>query len=549
MSFRILVCRILLLAMLTGSTARPTFGRDRAEATLQRRHQNFLEQRSTILENLKYELGQISDWCDENGLPQAADEVRQLSLDLTSDDSVTWPPRLVALAIQPTLEQRERQWRMQVLKMRTDRAMELYSLARKALTNAGLPSLAYRLIQDVLRVNPDHVHARAILGQEKFLDPLRNEDSSYAGEWVSPYESLRRRGRIPHILHEQYGWMPRAHVVRYEQGMRPWKGGWHSRQKDEEIRRDFRHGWEVESEHFLVRTNVSLEDGVVLSRHLETYHQWLRQNFAAFFDTSAALKKRFQRASVRDRRRALPRTQMEVWYFATRDGYQRMVRGKVPPGIETNGLYWQPDKRCYFFRNTDYPSLDTLFHEATHQILDIPTRRARVTAARALARKARKARKPLQEWILGGQSNFWIIEGLACYFESFDVQDGLISVGRPDHIRIVAAQHRLLRDDFYIPLETFCGLGKDQFQHHANVRQLYSQASGVVHFLMHYEEGRYRDDLVRLLTSVYRPDSRNPELQVTLSNVTGVPFRELDRQYREHMEHLAQPSNAVLFSQ
>ena len=148
---------------------------------------------------------------------------------------------------------------------------------------------------------------------------------------------------------------------------------------------------------------------------------------------------------------------------------------------------------------------------------------------------ARLRRQRPQEWILGGDSEFWLIEGLACYFESFRVEDGAITVGRPDHIRIVAARTRLLRDNFYMPLETFCRLGKDDFQHHANVKQLYSQASGVAHFLMHYDDGRYRDDLVRLLTSMYRPDARNLQRRPNLSTITGVPFATLDQQYREHM--------------
>ncbi len=536
MGFEGLVSRIVLLMMLTGLSTGVAPGQDRVGATASRRHRNFLEQRQTILENLKFELGEVADWCHENNLPQVGDEVTQLSLDLISDGSGTLPARVVALPIELTLPEKERQCQTEVAHLRMNRARDLYLLARKTL-RAGLPSLGYRLTQDVLRVNPDHVNARAILGQQKFQDPLRNDDSTYEGEWVSPYEAAMRGGRKPHILHEQFGWIPRAHLTRYEEGMRPWKGSWHSRTKDEEIRRDFRNAWQVESEHFLVKTNVSLEEGVILSRQLETYYEWLQQNLAGFFDTTAALRKRFERAAVRGRRSSRSQTPMEVWYFATRDEYQRQIRSKVPPGIETNGLYWQPDRRCYFFKNLEQEGLDTLFHEATHQIFDIPTRQARVTAARTLARMTRKRR---QEWILGGQSSFWVIEGLACYFESFEVQDDVISVGRPDHVRIVAAQYRLLRDNFYIPLETFCRLGKDQFQQHPNVRQLYSQASGVAHFLMHYDEGRYRDDLVQLLASVYRPDGRNPNQLLTLSNITGVPFQKLDQQYREHMENLFQ---------
>ena len=536
MGFEVLVSRIVLLMMLTGLSTGLVFGQDRSVVAANRRHRNFLEQRQTIFQNLKFELGKVGDWCHDNNLPHLGDEITQLSLNLTSDNAGMLPARTVVLPVEVTLPEKELRCRTQVAQLRINRARDLYILARKTL-RAGLPSLGYRFIQDVLRINPDHIKARAILGQRKFQDPLRVDDSPYAGEWVSPYEAAMRGGRKPHILHEQFGWIPRAHLIRYEEGLRPWRSGWHSRAKDEEIRRDFRNAWQVESEHFLVKTNVSLEEGVILSRRLEIFYEWLQQVLAGFFDTPAVLRKRFERAAVRGGRGSRAQTPMEIWYFATREEYQRRIRSKVPPGIETNGLYWQPDRRCYFYKNLEHEGLDTLLHEATHQILDIPTRQARVTAARTLSRMTGK---PRQEWILGGQSNFWVIEGLACYFESFDVQDGVISVGRPDHVRIVAAQYRLLRDNFYIPLETFCRLGKDQFQQHPNVRQLYSQASGVAHFLMHYDDGRYRDDLVELLASIYRPDGRNPSQSLTLSNITEVSFQKLDQHYREHMENLFQ---------
>ena len=527
--------QVLLLTLLL-SLQTPGAGRDAPSSVESRQHRRILDKRSGILEDLRFELSEVSNWCRDNGLGQAAADVTQLSLDLTTDGPHVTPPRMVTLPVSRTLPEAERQWRLRVQKLRQDRAGELYTLARRAL-RGGLPSVAYRIVEDVLRLDPDQSSARAVLGQQLFLDPLREDDLTYAGEWVSAYEASRRGGRVPHILHEEYGWIPRAHETRYDEGMRLWKGSWISEEKEAETRRDFRNAWEVESEHFLVRTNTGLEEGVVLSRQLEVFNEWLRQNFAAFFETPKELRDRFEQAQSRRRRRSASRKPMEVCYFATREEYQQRIRSRVPAGIETNGLYWQPDRTCYFFRNEQRHGLDTLFHEATHQILDIPTRPARGAAARALARRQRTQPK---EWVLGGRSGFWLIEGLACYFESFQVKDGVVSVGRPDHIRFVAAQQRLLRDNFYIPLESFCRLGKDEFQHHPNVRQLYSQASGVAHFLMHYDDGLYRDDLVRLLAARYQPDVASLQAEPNLSGITGVSFAELDQQYREHMEDLAQ---------
>ncbi len=182
--------------------------------------------------------------------------------------------------------------------------------------------------------------------------------------------------------------------------------------------------------------------------------------------------------------------------------------------------------------------MSTLYHEATHLILDVHTDADRRKAAKARALKLRQ--KTADDWGLCAQSNFWIIEGLACYFESFENRDGRIQVGDPSYVRFDTARQRLLEPDvfFYMPSKQFFALGKDSFQQHQNVSQLYTQASGMVHFLMHYDDGVYRDDFIELLAAVYRPDLKDVLKEPSISQITGVSFDELDRQYREHMKNL-----------
>ncbi len=500
-----------------------------------RRARQLAERRQALLDDFAADAEQLARKYAGQA-PHAADEIRNIAAALmTASDgpAPSVPPAVVTPPLPPDLPPVERHWREQMRHLRDECAADLYRLARSAL-RADLYSLAFSLIGDVLRMNPDHELARRIKGFRRFEDPERRDDPSYAGEWVSAFEAQMRGGREPHVLHEQFGWIPKKDVARWEQGLRPWKRTWVSAEKEALLRRDFRNAWEIRSEHFLVRTNVSREAGVEVSSRLEAFYDWLTGSFPAFFESPAALRQRFEKAHVR--RRSGPRSEpMKVMYFATREEYERRTRGYVPPGIETYGLYWQPDSTAYFFYNPDDPDMDTICHEATHQILDLHTRRARVTAARALARQRRR---PSEEWILGRQSEFWIIEGLACYLESFRIVDGQVTVGDPTHVRIEAARVRLLRDQFYVPLETFCRLGKDAFQQHPQRSRLYSQASGVTHFLMHYDQGRYRDALVTLLSSVYQPDARRPLHQPSLAEITGVSFAELDRQYREHILHL-----------
>lgn len=505
-------------------------------ATRERRYHEFSEQRVQLQGALNADLDAVERWCLERQLDDAKRQVSELRETLKFDSKSPRPPRLAQSPVAESLPVEEQQWQLQVLHHRTERAKEMYAKARSAL-RAGFPSLAYAMIGDVLQMDPDHKLARSILGQQLFRDPLRKDDAAYAGEWVSSFEAEKRSGGKPHIYDPRFGWIPASTLARYEQGLRPWKGDWVSVSKEAELRRDFRNAWVVESEHFLVRTNVGLEEGVRLTEQLELFYDWLQQNFAAFFETPETMKERFEEATTKraKRRQSAP---LEVHYFASRDEYNRRLQGKIPANRETNGLYWQPDRTCYFFRSEHGADLTTLYHEATHLILDVHTDDDRRKAARARALKLKQ--KTPEDWGLCERSNFWIVEGLACYFESFESTEDGISVGDPSYVRFDTARQRLLEPDvfFYMPSRQFFTLGKDGFQKHPNISQLYTQASGMVHFLMHYEDGVYRDDFVELLSEVYRPNLKDILKEPSLIDITGVTGDELDRQYREHMKDL-----------
>lgn len=505
-------------------------------ATRDRRHRQLIDQRQKVLGSYKDDLAAVAAWCEEHQLPDAQQKVLELAAKITSEADEPELSSFVTPPVDKSLPVDEQQWMLQLQHHRETRAAELYTLARSSL-RAGFPSLAFSIIGDVLRVDPDHKYGRSIMGKQKYIDPTRKDDPEYAGEWVSAFEKKMRGESRPQVNHPDFGWIPLTSVARYEQGLRPWKGDWISVEKEAELRRDFRNAWEVPSEHFLVKTNVSLEAGVELSRRLEVFHGWLQQNFAAFFDTPQSLQDRFEKATDRSADRNVK--PMEVHYYATREEYQKRVQGKVPANLETNGLYWQPERTSYFYLNPERRDVTTLFHEATHQILDVNTTSDRVLAARTRARKLRQRR--IEDWVLCEHSNFWLIEGLACYFESFEIdEDGKVTVGNPEYVRFNTARQRLLDPSFffYMPSLQFFALGKDEFQSHPQVSPLYTQASGYVHFLMHYDDGLYRDDLIQLLTAVYRPDAEKITEEPSLTRIAGVSYDELDRQYREHMQNM-----------
>ena len=75
-------------------------------------------------------------------------------------------------------------------------------------------------------------------------------------------------------------------------------------------------------------------------------------------------------------------------------------------------------------------------------------------------------------------------------------------------------------------------MGVQDVQTHPQIAKLYSQIAGMTNFLMHYDDGRYRDALVVCLAAIY-DGSQDPDI---LARTTGVNYAELDKQYKAYMK-------------
>jgi hypothetical protein len=273
---------------------------------------------------------------------------------------------------------------------------------------------------------------------------------------------------------------------------------------------------------------------------LEEFHAFFTRTFASFFETPQELEKRFADASTRRRRAKAP---LEVHYYATRDEYNRRLVKRIPLIAITNGLYYEADQTCFFYHDPNVVNDHTLFHEATHQIMDVHTHKQRALAARA---KARKDRTRVTPWVIAERNNFWIIEGFACYIESFRQKNGRATLGNPNYKRFVLAQRRVAalsdpipnvvqKDGYYVPLQKFARMGMAEFQNDPNIQKNYTQASGMAHFLMHYNDGVYRDPLIEFLSQLYRPNIKNLNSTPSIAKLIGISYEELDEQYRRYM--------------
>ena len=490
---QLLFVTLAVVLMVTSRQTQAASGRpQRPRSSLeinQKKHQELHQRFALSLEKL-------AGFCDDKLLIEPARQVREAAVPVDRNalraDSL---PQQVQPEIGVDLPADERYWQVQLRFQRAEYAKELYLLSRRVL-RAGYPSYAYNLVREVARHDPDHQSSRRILGFERYGD-----------RWVTPFAASMLRKRYD--WHADFGWLPKAHIVRYERGERCFKGRWVSAAKEATLRRDFRHAWEIRTDHYVVKTNHSLERGAELGEALEDFYGLFFQTFAGFFQTPEQLRKLFEGTGSRSSTRNSIQPYQVHFYVDAAEYHQRLIK-RYPQITITNGLYEPDDRVVYFFQNPDENTEATLFHEATHQLF----------AENQLKRRA-----------IADDANFWAVEGIACYMESYQRSGRGTSLGDPRYIRFELARTGYLDGAYYIPLAQFATMGKTAFQSHPEISRNYSQASGLAHFFMHADSGRYRDALIEHLSQIYNGDPRTRGRVQSLEELTGVAFPELDRQY------------------
>jgi hypothetical protein len=465
--------------------------------------------RTQLYSTYSTELGKLAAWCDSAGLARQADLTRK------------WLPRrepmmIYVFALADTSDppsgladsDSAKQWWQRFIELRRAQADKLFELASVA-SKSHQEDVALELARETVRENPDHDAARHVLGHKR-----------YGQRWVTP--AAARRLDAGQVWTERFGWLPSEQAARYEQGQRFYRGQWLSPAEDARLRSNIYNGWHVESDHYLVVTNVGLEEGAKLARRLETLYEAWRQAFVRYYAKPAEIQSWFAAASgpqaagfASAREPAHP---LQVVYFHDKSQYVDALKA-VQPLIEMSlGFYSASNKSAYFFAGDEQYD-GTLNHEATHQLF--------------------------QEWHTaipdpGRKNNFWVYEAVACYMESLEEHrllegephGSFVTLGGENAGRVPAARKRLLDDGFYVPLRELAAMGREGFQQDPRVSAVYSQISGQAQFLMHADAARYRPALMDYLTALYSGHA-SPN---TLEKLTSAKFEDLDRQYRDFMK-------------
>ncbi len=486
--------------------AMPASAQSRPKVKLAVLQKNHVDLHDRYVQNL----GELAELCQSKNLPKGVAEIRKyLAAPQGALIKMVSLPEEFESSLPADLSAEDREWQTKLRYERKDYAKELYLLSRRALRD-GHPGFAFDLVREIVSHDPDHEKAREILGYV-----------AYEKRWVTPYaKTMLLKG---FVWDDNFGWIERKNRDRYLNDERLVDGRWMSKDKEAEIRRDFKHAWEIRTDHYLIKTNDSLEKGVELGRALEDFYEFFHQTFAGFFSDPEQLQKVFDGSAKSGNRSG---QQYKVNYYRSREEYVARLKPHFPSIDVTNGIYLTnglEGRTAHFYHDPAGNHEATLYHEATHQLF---------------------YESHLQHRPIADKQNFWIVEGIACYMESFHRDQGEFSVGDPSYIRFAGARINYINLKYYVPLREFTTMGMQDFQSAPMLAKNYTQASGLAHFFMHYDGGRYRDALVAHLVQIYSNSARKRENSQGLDELTGESFTELDRTYGDYLRELANATAA-----
>ncbi|MFG0263623.1 MAG: hypothetical protein ACF8AM_00560 [Rhodopirellula sp. JB055] len=173
----------------------------------------------------------------------------------------------------------------------------------------------------------------------------------------------------------------------------------------------------------------------------------------------------------------------------------------------STGFYSDTLRLSFFFPQ---PDLASLHHEICHQLF---------TEASANASRRRPTRG--QTFATATTEDFWLIEGMAGYFESLRYEQSLAYVGGWESPRLQLARYQALIGGVPIAsLEDLRGT-RDKVQSKPNLARWYSQAALRTHYLMDNAGPTKRRGLLKQLAELYsqtKPNAKNTPADTTDNN-------------------------------
>ena len=277
---------------------------------------------------------------------------------------------------------------------------------------------------------------------------------------------------------------------------------------------------QVDTTHFVIHSQSGKEPSTRLARDLERcYWVWTQMFFPlweARAQVSAALADMGEDQSVTDYleesgARITIRRKLRVVLFRDADQYRRAL-APTYPGIERSTGFYDNGKQTIFLYAADSDDAATRRHELVHQLFREATRSA------------------LGRDIPGEKQEFWLVEGIAGYFESLRFADRFATVGGWDSSRLQFARYRVLGRRDEMPMSELRVDGRVAAQERQDLARWYAHSIARSHQLLDGGNVEERQWLYQQLATLYRVKADLPELD------EAAALQDIDRRFTNFLK-------------
>lgn len=263
---------------------------------------------------------------------------------------------------------------------------------------------------------------------------------------------------------------------------------------------------QIDTNHFTIYTKANREISQQVARSLEQCYWVWTQMFFPFWEAAPQIEKHFTELSnaqsaadyvAQSSKRLSIRRRLSIVLFRDAQQYQQAL-GADNPGVQQSTGFYSNDRQTTFLIG-DASNAPTLRHELVHQLFREATQTEIRRGGSAMP---------------GEQRDFWLVEGIAGYFESMVVQaDGSVTLGGWDSPRLQYARYRVLAGGDAMPLEELRRDGRLSAQSRTDLPRWYAHAIARTHQMLDGDDRSDRVWMYRKLAELYgvpMPDGYAP---------------------------------------
>lgn len=280
---------------------------------------------------------------------------------------------------------------------------------------------------------------------------------------------------------------------------------------------------QVMTPHFTIYTRAQATDSKMVAQDLERCYWVWTQMFFPLWEGSAQVQTNLRQLASSDsvsdylkRRsaRITVRRKLRVVLFRDAAEYQRTL-GREVPGIERSTGYYNDQNQTIFLYAAKVDEAATRRHEMVHQLFREATRSG------------------LGRNLPAERSGFWLVEGIAGYFESLKVGSRIATVGGWDSPRLQFARFRMLALGDVMPMGELQADGRVAAQKRNDLARWYAHAIAQTHHLMDGGDSEQRQWLYHQIAQTYMVGGDLPE-----GALAAAPERGLTKFLRIDDAHL-----------